>query len=138
MTVDPSSSPVDAPDPDVVVAEERSNPPPVMHNTPAGHGGADQETGSSGDSSAKGVRSSVVGLGEIQRHYPLGSRTRGEEGGVTVKVIVNARGRAEKVEVVESSNFPSLDQAAIKSATNARYVGGSGEIVLSFRFNFVK
>jgi protein TonB len=138
MTVDPSDSPVGAPDPGVVVAEVRPTSTPAADRSPTGHGGANQEPGSSGDASSKAVRSSVVGLGEIQRHYPLGSRTRGEEGVVTVKAIVNARGRAEKVDVAESSNFPSLDQAAVKAAKNARYVGGRGEIVLSFRFKLIE
>jgi len=144
LTVDPSDSPVGAPDPGVVVAEVRRLAPAAVESAPAGHGGAVQEAGVLGNPSATGVPSSLVGLGEIRRDYPLGARMRGEEGVVTVKVTVNARGRAEKVEVVESSSFPALDRAAVKSAKDARFVSADGsttqggEIVLSFRFKLVE
>jgi protein TonB len=136
VSVSPVDSPVDPPDPDIVVSKMREATPDKP--APTGPVG-----GSPGDGLPKGIQSSFVGLDEIRPHYPLGARMRGEEGVVTVKVLVNVRGRAEKVEVVQSSNYPALDRAAIEAVKSARFVAEGtarvqgGEAVLSFRFKLV-
>lgn len=135
LTVSASDSPVDPPDAGMVVAGTREGPA-----SPVGARGTPLPTG---DALPKGVRSPFVGLDEIRPHYPLGARIRGEEGVVTVKVVVNAHGRAEKTEVTQSSRFPALDRAALDAVREARFVeeGGAqpqgGEAVLSFRFRLV-
>ncbi len=107
-------------------------------------GAAESSPDNNADLRQKGVTTLATGVGEIRPRYPLGSRLRGEEGVVTVKVTVNVRGRAENVEVVKSSGFRALNRAAVDAALGARYVaeGGrkltsGGEAILTFRFKLV-
>lgn len=51
----------------------------------------------------------------IEPGYPPASRRLGEEGTVTVKVLVDERGRAREVSVVRSSGHGRLDQAAVEA-----------------------
>lgn len=48
--------------------------------------------------------------------YPPMSRRMGEEGTVTLRVLVNERGRAERAEISKSSGVPRLDEAARQAA----------------------
>ena len=86
---------------------------------------------------------SWVGLSEIKPRYPFGSRVRGEEGVVKVRVCVTPSGRSGSVEIVESSGFRALDRAAVDAVRKARFKaeGGAstegGEIVLTFRFRLM-
>jgi len=60
-----------------------------------------------------------------QPEYPPASRRAGEEGTVTLKVLVSENGRASEVSVAKSSGFPKLDEAAIKEVQrNWRFVPG--------------
>lgn len=96
------------------------------------------------DTLEKGVETFSAGITELRPRYPLGSRRRGEEGIVTVKVKVNAAGRAEKVEIKESSGYPALDREAVDAVKKARFAGqgggaaSGGEVVLSFRFKLIE
>ncbi len=57
--------------------------------------------------------------------YPPAARRAGEEGSVTLKAFITASGRAEQVEVVKSSGYPRLDEAAVKEVQrNWRFVPG--------------
>jgi protein TonB len=57
--------------------------------------------------------------------YPPASRRAGEEGTVTVKALVGENGRATQVDVVKSSGFPKLDEAAVQEVQrNWRFVPG--------------
>jgi protein TonB len=47
--------------------------------------------------------------------YPAGSRRDGEEGTGLFRVLVDERGRPLDVEVLKSSGFPRLDQAAMEA-----------------------
>lgn len=47
-----------------------------------------------------------------QADYPPMARRMGEEGRVVMQVLVNDKGRAEKVEIVKSSGFARLDESA--------------------------
>lgn len=49
----------------------------------------------------------------VEPVYPPASRRAGEEGTVTVRVLVSERGRAEEVQIQQSSGHPRLDEAAI-------------------------
>ena len=46
--------------------------------------------------------------------YPPASRRAGEEGTVTLRAFVGTDGRLSQVEVVKSSGFPKLDEAALR------------------------
>lgn len=54
--------------------------------------------------------------------YPGMSRRIGEEGRVMLKVLVNAEGNAESVQLEQSSGSERLDQAAIKAVKRWRFV----------------
>lgn len=54
--------------------------------------------------------------------YPVSSRRRGEEGRVALRVLVDAEGRAAKVEVLESSGHNRLDESAVAAVTRWRFV----------------
>ncbi len=57
--------------------------------------------------------------------YPPASRRAGEEGTVTLKAYVGENGRASQVEVVNSSGFPKLDEAAVQEVQrNWRFAPG--------------
>ncbi len=93
---------------------------------------------------AKGVQGELHPASEIRPRYPLGSRLRGEEGVVTLNVTVAASGEVEEVKVEQSSGYPALDDAAIRSVRRASFVGaGGGQLsaatraTLSFRFRLV-
>lgn len=45
--------------------------------------------------------------------YPARSRRRGEQGTVTLHVLIAASGAVERVELIESSGFRDLDEAAL-------------------------
>lgn len=56
--------------------------------------------------------------------YPAQSRRLGEQGKVVVRVLIGTDGLAQKVEIRQSSGFERLDEAALKSVKNWRYVPG--------------
>jgi len=60
-----------------------------------------------------------------QPEYPPSSRRAGEEGTVTLAVMVQENGRPGEVKVAKSSGFPKLDEAAVKEVQrNWRFVPG--------------
>jgi protein TonB len=53
--------------------------------------------------------------------YPAISRRAGEQGRVLLRVRVDAEGRAEHLEVEQTSGFPRLDEAAIAAVKRWRF-----------------
>lgn len=53
--------------------------------------------------------------------YPVDSRAKGEEGVVSLHVLVGPNGDAEAVGVRKSSGFPSLDEAALAALAKAKF-----------------
>ena len=89
----------------------------------------------------KGVRMPFEGVTDVQDRvrYPPNSIRRGEEGTVTVRVVVGPAGKAIFVEIVESSGYPALDREAVRGVEGARFTASNGsaiesEMVYSFRF----
>lgn len=58
------------------------------------------------------ITSGVQYLQAPQPQYPQASKRMGEQGKVMLKVLINEKGRAEHVDVAQSSGFQRLDQAA--------------------------
>lgn len=54
--------------------------------------------------------------------YPALSRRLNEEGKVTVRVLVTAEGRAERVEIARSSGYERLDRSALEAVARWRFV----------------
>lgn len=78
----------------------------------------------------------------IRPDYPRRARQRGEEGEVTLEICVDAEGRVDAVEVVGSSGFAELDEAAVRAARAARFtparsgdrsVASTARLKLAFR-----
>jgi len=54
--------------------------------------------------------------------YPEPAQRAGEEGTVMVRVYVNTSGRPLRASIAQSSGFVDLDNAAVETAMNWRYV----------------
>lgn len=64
------------------------------------------------ESTGPKVISAVEYIQAPQADYPPMARRMGEEGRVVMQVLVNDKGRAEKVEILKSSGFARLDESA--------------------------
>lgn len=71
--------------------------------------------------------SSAAYLNNPPPDYPAISRRLSEQGKVVVRVLVGKDGNAKKSEVLESSGFQRLDQAALHAVMNWRFVPGERE-----------
>ena len=80
-----------------------------------------QQASLASDSSATKPKFGVKGLSNPAPRYPYKSRARGEQGKVILRVVVNRKGRADEVTVVESSGFSRLDKAATKAVRKWRF-----------------
>ena len=78
----------------------------------------------------------------IKPDYPKGARQRGEQGDVVVELRVNAEGFVDQAEVVTSSGFAELDEAALRAVRAAKFVpaksghsavASSARLTLTFR-----
>jgi protein TonB len=67
------------------------------------------------------ISSGVEYLQPPRLEYPSISKRRGEEGKVLLRVLVNEKGRAERVEVQQSSNSMHLDEAARQAVLRALF-----------------
>jgi periplasmic protein TonB len=77
------------------------------------------------------VRSAARVLRAEEPLYPAASRRLGEEGVVTLRVLVGAIGRAERVEIERSSGFVRLDAAAASAVQRWEFqpaASGSGPV----------
>lgn len=54
--------------------------------------------------------------------YPSSSRRLNEEGVVTIKFLIDPEGRAQSYEIVQSSGFKALDQAAVTSLKECKFI----------------
>jgi protein TonB len=64
----------------------------------------------------------VDASGNNQTVYPIGSQSKGEEGTVTLTVLVRPNGRGTKVKLINSSGFQDLDIAAIQTVMNWHFL----------------
>jgi periplasmic protein TonB len=60
-------------------------------------------------------------------YYPAASARLEEQGSTVVNACIGANGRATTVTVRESSNFPRLDEAAVRYAKSVRYKAGTAD-----------
>ena len=67
-------------------------------------------------------RFGVEGLSNPAPRYPYLSRSREEEGKVILQVYVNKKGRASKIETIQSSGHSRLDKAARKAVKNWTFI----------------
>jgi protein TonB len=69
-----------------------------------------------------GVKAEPNYLKNPEPPYPLAARRRHQEGLVLISVRVTAQGRAEKVEVKQSSGYPLLDEAALNAVRDWEFI----------------
>jgi protein TonB len=69
----------------------------------------------------KTITSGVAYLRPPAPKYPLLSRRMGEEGKVVLRVLINERGRADRIDVHQSSGSARLDQAAREAVELSRF-----------------
>jgi protein TonB len=139
-----AAPPVAAPDPDrsagaaLPVAEPTlatTGAPKEAHGLPGGGLEGGQPNGAPGGvpgGQAGGTEGGQVGaiapprfdalyLQNPEPEYPSLSRRLGEEGRVLLRVLVNAEGLPEQVELRQSSGHPRLDQAALGTVRRWRF-----------------
>jgi protein TonB len=98
-------APVRAPEP-VAAAPAAQPSPPATPAAPA---------------QPKTISSGVEYLQPPHPEYPAASRRMGEEGKAVLRVLVNDKGRAERVDVQKSSGSPRLDEAARQAVQRALF-----------------
>lgn len=74
--------------------------------------------------------------------YPGLSRRKGEQGRVTIKVLVNINGEPESVQLDKSSGFELLDRAALNAVKNWKFIPAKsnhqsvlGTVIVPVRFS---
>ncbi|NMG74859.1 energy transducer TonB [Aromatoleum diolicum] len=99
-------------------SSNRPAQPPVSGN----HTTAAAQAGSDGAPPLLAARFDPAYLQNPAPAYPKVSRRRGEEGKVMLRVRVLGDGRADTVEIAESSGHPRLDEAARETVRGWRFV----------------
>ncbi len=89
---------------------------------PAEVGAALGTSDNDGDIREQGVKVAASAVGLSKPDYPRFSRIHGEEGTVVLSIKVLADGRTGKIEIVTSSGFRRLDEAALKAVARARFI----------------
>lgn len=69
----------------------------------------------------KTISSGVEYIQPPQPEYPPLSRRMGEQGRVVLRVLINAKGHPERVEVQKSSGLPRLDEAGRQAVLRALF-----------------
>lgn len=68
--------------------------------------------------------------------YPALSKRLGEQGKVVIRVLIDVDGSAQQAEILQSSGFERLDQAALKTVLSWRFVPGKrGGVAEAMWFN---
>jgi TonB family protein len=68
--------------------------------------------------------------------YPADDKAAGHEGDVLIQLVINADGSVQKAAVAKSSNYPTLDAAALTAAKTWRIPAAAGhtiDVPLKFR-----
>ena len=69
--------------------------------------------------------SSAAYLNNPKPPYPALSRRLNEQGKVVVRVLINTDGKAEHTELLKTSGYSRLDDSALKTVTQWRFVPGT-------------
>lgn len=70
-------------------------------------------------------------------NYPAISRRLGEQGKVVLRVLIDAQGMPQKLEIKQSSGYERLDQAAVTTVERWRFVPGKRNGVPEAMWNIV-
>jgi len=81
-------------------------------------------------------------LSRVEPDYPIQARRQHEQGAVTLALYINMLGSLDKVEIVKSSGYPVLDEAAVDAMKQSRFkpayqdrtpVSSRAEVIVTFR-----
>ncbi len=112
----PSETAISTPPPEPPAPQETAPPPPAAPvSTP------DASTNDSLGAPVEAPRVDARNRNNPKPAYPAVSRRRGEEGVVTLQMVITTAGRPTQVKVLKSSGFPRLDQAALAAVKKWRY-----------------
>lgn len=105
---------LNAPVPEIVIpaTNQTTEPSISVVNTPSSNSTAVEALAPVAVAALPKLVSGVEYLQAPQPDYPPLARRMGQQGKVTLRVLVNQSGRAEKVEIQQSSGFNRLDEAA--------------------------
>ena len=106
-------------------------PPPQLPPTPSTALPPQQATGATARVEKPEL---ITDLSALRKSYPAIARRNGWEGTVTLRLTINAKGRLEKTEIVESSGYDVLDNEAVKMMRKARFRNGPGELIQSISY----
>ncbi len=90
-------------------AVRETSPPPIAAAVPTA-------------APAPSIPKTISGVEYLQPprpEYPPASRRKGEQGEVQLRVLINAQGRAEQIEIIKSSDSSRLDEAARQAVMRA-------------------
>lgn len=96
-------------------------PPPAPVDTNAQAGGTSAPDPSAGPAASGAPASAPRALSTPSPRYPRAALRRGESGVVVLRLHIGADGRTQGVDVVRSSGFARLDQAAVSAVRRWRF-----------------
>jgi protein TonB len=105
--------------PDIAVANVSAAPAPTRESSPALQA-VPTQAAIAAPVQPKTI-STVEYLQPPQPEYPAMSRRMGEQGKVFLRILVDERGRPERIDLQRSSGFPRLDEAARIAASHALF-----------------
>ncbi len=109
-------------DPDKAIsASAQTVPQTLPRDTQQQSDKSQQQAALGGASQESKPRFGVRGLPNPAPRYPHKSRAKGEQGKVVLRVVVNRKGRADEVTVVQSSGYARLDKAARKAVRKWKF-----------------
>ena len=85
----------------------------VAHQARGSPGGSRASNGEDDAAAREGYLKAIRALIERHKRYPRAALRRGQQGTCVVRVEVDRSGELERVEIVRSSGFRSLDRAAV-------------------------
>lgn len=107
-------------------------PPPEMPKTKS------QPRQSTGATARVKAPKLLTDLTSILKEYPEEARRNHWQGTVKLRLKINAHGRTESIEVIQSSGYPVLDRQARKMLRRARFSGGPGELEQTIEYSLTK
>ncbi len=108
-------NPVQQPDPPVIVDRTPTpEPGPIVDSTTAGRPPVEPPVAHNVEKKLALYDTRYNDL--LQPNYPGSARALGQEGRVTIEVIIGTDGRVMEARLLESSGFTDLDSAALKHA----------------------
>lgn len=135
----PVAKPDPAPAPNAPVAVAEPVPPPVVH-APAAAPAPVAPPAPAAPPAPPRIElpsSNAAYLNNPRPNYPAMSRRMGEQGKVVLRVLIDAEGQPQEIEIKQSSGYERLDQQALQAVRQWRFVPGKRNGVPEAMWNIV-